>query len=188
MHASNLFFLGLPLLLAVSCSPSQASDHSSAGRFGDMPGVRTVDLDPEANLLPPPELITEDIFPCSECHDPDFMEYDPSVRELGDPHDVVEFNHGGGKMWCIDCHDSTDFDMLHLSGGQQIEFKDAPQLCGQCHSERYADWQAGVHGKRTGMWNGAKDYQPCSQCHSGHNPHFGTFEPESGPPRPEVTK
>lgn len=187
MHVSTLLF-GLPLLIAVSCGPPQAGHKYSISRFGDMPGERTVVLDPDATLLPPPELKIEDIFPCSECHDPDFMESDPTVRELGDVHEGRPFDHGGDEMWCLDCHDTSDYDMLHLSGGQQLEFVDAPKLCGQCHSERYMDWQAGVHGKRTGKWNGAKFFETCSKCHDPHSPHAQTYEPEKGPQPPEVTQ
>jgi len=42
-----------------------------------------------------------------------------------------------------------------------IPFTESYYLCGQCHGDIFRDWKAGVHGKRTGMWNGKKEYVLC---------------------------
>ena len=38
---------------------------------------------------------------------------------------------------------------------------------------QYRDWKAGVHGKRTGEWDGRKDYLLCVNC---HNPAFAEVQ------------
>jgi nitrate/TMAO reductase-like tetraheme cytochrome c subunit len=188
MQAFQATIFGLLLIGIVSCGPGHADTGSVRGRFGDMPGIRTIEIDPQATVLPPPPFETEDIWMCSDCHDPELMDSDPEERELADPHDVLTFNHGAGKLWCMDCHDGEDRDMLHLSSGKLLEFEQAPQLCGQCHSTNYKDWRAGAHGKRTGQWNGAKEVRPCSHCHNAHTPNFGALEPKPAPQPPEVTR
>jgi len=50
-------------------------------------------------------------------------------------------------------------------------------LCGQCHGEKYRDWRVGVHGKRTGDWNGKKRYLLCAHCHNPHTPRFSPIKP-----------
>jgi hypothetical protein len=188
MQAIHPTAFSLLLLSVASCSPGHADSGSVSGRFGDLPGVRTVETDSQATVLPPPPFEAEDIWMCSDCHDPELMDFDPEVRELADPHDILPFDHGASKLWCMDCHDVEDRDMLHLSDGKLLEYDQAPELCGQCHSSNYKDWKAGVHGKRTGSWNGVKEVRPCSHCHSAHTPQFGTLEPEPAPTPPEVTQ
>ena len=46
--------------------------------------------------------------------------------------------------------------MLHLASGERVPFDESYRLCGQCHGEKQRDWRAGVHGRRTGEWNGAQ--------------------------------
>ncbi len=145
-------------------------------------------VDPQAVLLPPPPFTNKDIFPCVECHDPDFLEPDAKRRDLGEPHDGMFFNHAGERIWCLDCHDTEDGDLLRLSDGTTIDLIEAPRLCGQCHGMHYRDWQAGVHGLRTGHWDGAKEFLPCSSCHNAHDPLFGGLEPLAPPTPPEVTR
>jgi len=47
-----------------------------------------------------------------------------------------------------------------------VPFTASYELCGQCHGDKYRDWKVGVHGKRTGMWNGKKTYYLCVNCHN----------------------
>jgi hypothetical protein len=46
----------------------------------------------------------------------------------------------------------------------------------------------GIHGKRTGSWNGAKQYLLCVHCHNPHSPHFAPLKPMPPPTRPENIK
>jgi hypothetical protein len=134
---------------------------------------------------------TPGIFPCSQCHD---RAGDAKRRELAF-HDEVQagLKHGAPTRWCLDCHDNARRDFLHLTGGELVPFTESYRLCGQCHGDKYRDWRAGVHGKRTGAWNGQKTYYLCVNCHDPHNPRFKALKPEPPPvlpsqqglPRPE---
>jgi hypothetical protein len=41
-----------------------------------------------------------------------------------------------------------------------------------------------VHGKRTGYWNGQKQYLLCVNCHNPHSPHFKPIKPKPAPVPP----
>ena len=108
----------------------------------------------------PPPPFTEGIFPCSACHDGKTLKVNPVRRELQGMHADIQLQHGPASRWCLDCHDPQDRDRLHLASGEKISFKVSYELCGQCHGEKLRDWRAGVHGKRTGSWNGPKQSFP----------------------------
>lgn len=130
---------------------------------------------------PPP--FTEGIFPCSQCHD---KPGDPTPRQLAFHDEIQEgFKHGPPSRWCLDCHDNGKRDSLHLINGKQIPFTRSYELCGQCHGDKLRDWKVGIHGKRTGMWNGKKTYFLCVNCHNPHNPRFKALKPEPPPIKPQ---
>jgi hypothetical protein len=135
--------------------------------------------------VPPPPL-SEDIFPCTQCHDKDMN--NRTRRELTDEHTKIKLHHGDETRWCLDCHDFEDRDKLHLSSGEKISFDESYKLCGQCHGDKYRDWKAGIHGKRTGYWNGPKRYLLCVNCHWPHEPRFKPLEPLPPPVRPEYIR
>ena len=74
---------------------------------------------------------------------------------------------------------------LEKEYGERIGFDESYRLCGQCHGDKYRDWKVGVHGKRTGMWNGEKQYLLCVHCHNPHDPGFKPLQPMPPPVRPE---
>lgn len=127
---------------------------------------------------------TEGIFPCNDCHSE--IESNPAKRELVDMHDEITaiFNHDNENRWCLDCHDMSERDSLRLASGKLLDFKESYKLCGQCHGEKLRDWKVGVHGKRTGEWNGKKEYLLCVHCHNPHTPKFQKLTPEP-PPIPQ---
>jgi hypothetical protein len=131
--------------------------------------------------LPPPPL-SEGIFPCTECHAD--MEVNPERRELEEFHDDIVFKHDEENRWCMDCHDAENRDMLHSASGELIDFKESYKLCGQCHGPKLRDWRAGIHGRRTGSWNGQKQYLLCAHCHDPHSPKFKKMQPEPPPKKP----
>lgn len=134
-------------------------------------------------MVPPPPF-TEGIFPCSECHAD--MTPDPRRRELTEEHTDIELkNHAEHERWCLDCHDRRNRDKLRLVSGEKIEFTQSYRLCGQCHGDKYRDWRMGIHGKRTGKWNGRKEYLLCAHCHNPHNPRFKPIPPKAPPERAE---
>lgn len=139
-----------------------------------------------SKLQVPPPPFSEGIFPCSECHEPD-MPVNTKRRELSMAHTEVVLQHDEEHRWCLDCHDAADRDFLHLASGEKVPFEESYRLCGQCHGDKYRDWRAGVHGRRSGSWDGEKEYLLCVHCHNSHAPRFAPIKPEPPPPRPERT-
>lgn len=134
----------------------------------------------------PPPPFSEGIFPCSDCHAD--MEPNPQQRELVDMHDDIILDHAEGQRWCLDCHNLDDRDSLRLVSGDVIPFTESYLLCGQCHGDKLRDWKVGIHGKRTGFWNGEKQYLLCAHCHNPHSPSFKPMVPMPPPIRPENLK
>jgi len=120
---------------------------------------------------------SEDIFPCSGCHADE--EPNPNRRQLVDMHDDIDaiFSHDRENRWCLDCHSIDTRDSLKLASGKLIGFDESYKLCGQCHGDKLRDWKVGVHGKRTGEWNGKKQYLLCVHCHNPHSPKFKAIKP-----------
>lgn len=129
--------------------------------------------------LPP---LSEGIFPCSGCH----ADLKPDLtRRKVDFHEDIVLHHDEENRWCLDCHDPQNRDKLRLASGVLIDFTESYKLCGQCHGTQYRDWKVGIHGKRTGYWNGPKRYLLCVHCHSPHSPRFKSRQPLPPPIRPE---
>lgn len=140
----------------------------------------------QADLQVPKPPFSEGIFPCSSCHDGKSMKPDLRRRELTGMHGDIALKHGADNRWCLDCHDPLDRDRLRLASGERIGFEVSYQLCGQCHGDKFRDWRVGVHGKRTGSWNGPKQYLLCVHCHDPHSPRFKPVKPMAPPARPEA--
>jgi hypothetical protein len=140
----------------------------------------------QENIQIPPPPLTEGIFPCSQCHAE--METNFTRRKLEDFHDDIVFQHDQENRWCLDCHDAENRDMLHTASGELISFEESYKLCGQCHGPKLRDWKAGIHGRRTGYWNGSKKYLLCVHCHNPHSPKFPKIEPEPAPRKPGKIK
>ncbi len=136
----------------------------------------------EERLEVPPPPFSDGIFPCSQCHA--FQKPNRARRTLSDMHTDIVLKHDEEHRWCLDCHDADDRDRLHLASGERISFEESYLLCGQCHGEKLRDWRAGVHGRRTGEWNGHKKYLLCANCHNPHQPRFKSIEPRPAPQRP----
>lgn len=124
--------------------------------------------------------MNDEYWPCSDCHAD--QETNPVPRELEEDH--VDHVLAHGDLWCLNCHDAGDRDQLHRSDGSLVAFEDSWRLCTQCHGNKLAEWKAGVHGKRTGHWWGAKEYRTCVECHNPHTPKFAPLEPLPAPLRP----
>ena len=151
----------------------------------ETPAAKQAAPTPEGIQVPKPPF-TEGIFPCTACHDGKAVKLNTKRRELKDMHTDIELNHGPETRWCLDCHDANDRDHLKLASGEKVEFTASYKLCGQCHGDKLRDWRVGIHGKRTGMWNGPKQYLLCVNCHNPHQPHFKPMKPLPPPTRPEA--
>ena len=95
--------------------------------------------------------------------------------------------HGGGNLWCLDCHQTEDRDKLIRFNQDPITFNESHLLCGECHGPKLRDWELGIHGKTTGFWDASQDLEAaslrllCVECHPAHNPAFPAMLPEPGP-------
>jgi len=141
------------------------------------------DLVQEKVEVPPPPF-SPGIYPCSNCHG--MLQANPNRRELSFHTDIV-LTHDEENRWCLDCHEAGNRDILHLASGEPVPFEESYRLCGQCHGEKYRDWRAGVHGRRSGDWNGHKTYLLCAHCHNPHSPRFQPLAPEPAPIPPDHT-
>ncbi len=156
--------------------------HADEGWPGEVPFDRPVE-EIQKSLAPMNEM---DLFPCSDCHDEDW-EADSTRRTLDEPHDEIPVkfeNHDSDNRWCLDCHSAKKRDMLRLINGNRVPFNEYYRLCEQCHKRVYREWKMGVHGKRTGNWNGEKQVLHCTQCHDPHNPPFKALKPMPAPRKP----
>ena len=169
----------LAILALVGCGP----DHGVARALGGFPQAVPAAQDPTVFEVPAPPF-SAGAFPCSDCHDPE-IEVNTRRRELSMAHEEIVLRHDEQRRWCLDCHSAQSRDRLHLAGGELIEFSESYRLCGQCHGDKYRDWRVGVHGRRTGSWNGHKSYLLCVNCHDAHSPRFEPIEPMPAPLRPE---
>ena len=137
-------------------------------------------------FVPPPPF-SEDVFPCSDCHDD--QEVNPEQRVLEDMHEEIQIiNHNEEERWCLDCHNPDNRDVLRLASGRLVSFEESYYLCGQCHGTIFRDWKAGIHGRRTGEWNGKKTYRLCVHCHNPHQPRFKPLAPKPPPIKPKNIK
>jgi hypothetical protein len=157
-------------------APVQETAGNTAAKASAIPTLLKVEV--------PPPPFSEGIFPCTDCHDNKELKPNRTRRELKDAHDDIVLKHDEEHRWCLDCHDADNRDRLHLASGQPVPFEESYQLCGQCHGEKYRDWRAGVHGRRSGYWNGEKTYLLCVHCHSPHQPRFKAIAPKPAPNRP----
>ena len=178
----SLIGLALVILLALAgASCGQAEEGGEA--VGDpAPEGAAAGFTEEVLEVPPPPF-SPGIFPCSNCHS--MMTPNPTRRELTGFHTDIVLHHDEENRWCLDCHDAENRDLLHLASGEPVLFEESYRLCGQCHGEKYRDWRAGVHGRRTGNWDGHKSYLLCAHCHNPHAPRFQPLVPEPAPNPPK---
>jgi hypothetical protein len=183
-HTKFLTLLIFTLLVSFLAYSSHAisSDHPTLPE--DNPASETPTHYETPKYFVPPPPFSEDIFPCSECHSD--MEVNPERRMLEDEHVEISkmFNHAIEQRWCLDCHNPDNRDVLRLANGDLVSFEESYYLCGQCHGTIFRDWKAGTHGKRTGEWNGKKQYRLCVQCHNPHSPKFKPIKPMPPPNNP----
>ncbi len=176
-----------PSICVFASGGGQSSHEAAAGGHGDeLPGVVPFDKPVEEIVGSLAPMTEYELYPCTDCHDEDW-ETDTDIRELDEPHDEIPgkfANHDSENRWCLDCHSANNRDKLRLINDKLIEFNEYYRVCEQCHKRIIREWKMGVHGKRTGNWNGEKLYWQCTQCHNPHNPPFKAIEPMPAPRRP----
>ena len=178
--------VALYCIVLFGCNNSKLDDNAIRKAYKEKEVNSKPEKDKEYAVEAPP--FSDGIFPCSDCHK--FRVPNPKRRELVEWHDDISaiFDHDKENRWCLDCHDLKYRDSLKLASGKLLDFKESYKLCGQCHGEKYRDWKVGVHGKRTGFWNGKKEYFLCVNCHDPHSPKFKELKPEPPPIRQEDIK
>jgi hypothetical protein len=169
----------LAALAGAACSAEEAGSAEPVA----LASVATTPPVVEEIEVPPPPF-SEGVFPCSDCHDPT-IPVNSRKRTLAIAHQEIVLRHDEEHRWCLDCHAAGDRDKLHLASGELLDFGESYKLCGQCHGDKYRDWKAGVHGRRSGDWDGHKTYLLCVNCHNAHAPAFQPLVPKPPPRRPE---
>jgi len=108
-------------------------------------------------------------------------------NDLAPTDSVWTLVHGGGNLWCLNCHDADDRDKLKRIDGELLTFNQSPLLCGGCHGPKLRDWEEGIHGRVDGYWAPAMGKEDatvkhlCVDCHPAHDPAFPSLMPEPGP-------
>jgi hypothetical protein len=111
--------------------------------------------------------------------------------------DLKDLQHGRGRIWCLDCHHTTQRNKLVDHFGDPISFDQPQLLCGKCHGDKLRDWRDGIHGKRIGEFTtlGKKRWFTCTECHNPHNVQYGArnrgfaqVQPETPPQLPRAMK
>ncbi|WP_110169081.1 cytochrome c3 family protein [Luteitalea pratensis] len=166
------------------CSDAVSARDTTRDAAGGAQARAVASSAPTLVEVPPPPF-SEGVFPCSGCHAEPDLPPNRIRRPLVDAHDEIVLKHDEQHRWCLDCHDATNRDQLHLASGELLPFAQSYDLCGQCHGEKVRDWRAGVHGRRTGSWNGRKEYLLCVHCHDPHAPRFKALAPKPAPMRPD---
>lgn len=111
-------------------------------------------------------------FACTECHSKPLSELQSS-EEIKKAHWDITLNHADqNTMNCTTCHNEKKMDDLTSLTGNTIDLNKSFQLCAQCHTKQYDDWQGGAHGKRIGGWAPPRASMTCVNCHNPHDPHF----------------
>ncbi len=182
MKTRGPFVFAPLLLLTAACQEEpETSRFAPADESASAGTPANVVIEGELEVPPPP--FTEGAFPCSDCHDP-AVPPNTRRRELKLAHTEIKLHHDAEHRWCLDCHSADNRDKLHLASGELIDFTESYKLCGQCHGDKYRDWRAGVHGRRSGNWDGHKKYLLCVNCHNSHAPKFQPLKPLPPPIRP----
>lgn len=112
-------------------------------------------------------------YPCTSCHPVVNGQATGTLPNGFKGHQVELQSHdklGKGSAACVVCHDdpAKDPGKLKLVDGTLADINDpaaVSEVCYQCHSEKYKEWEQGVHGKRA-------DKCTTSGCHDPHTPAY----------------
>ncbi len=190
LSIAKFFLLSLVIVYLMLCADfgservvAQPVDDSDASAQARPPGT-------EQDFPVPLKELPKTITPCRACHGPE-KDFPINFQRREDllVHKNIKLNHGGKMVWCLDCHhpDNRDY-LVPLSDGKLIPFNKTYLLCGKCHGTKLRDWRNGIHGRRTGYWNGAKTFYLCINCHDPHSPKFKSIEPMPPPHKPWTPK
>lgn len=154
--------------------------------FGSFPGTGKTLITPDPNFTENIDITlpasTLDLLACVKCHKG--LKVKANKRVLTGTHIDFVFDHPGfnsENKWCYSCHYPAALDSLRLETGKLLSYQKSYELCFQCHITNYTYWALGIHGRRTGKWNGEKQYLSCIYCHNPHSPKFKLSVPMKPP-------
>jgi hypothetical protein len=178
------FLLSLLIAGLAGCNPRAGNNEIML-----LSGTGTGVVVPDSNWINTIDILnpisTLDMLACLKCHKG--LKVNTKRRVFTGTHLDFAFNHPGftaGTKWCYTCHDPGALDLLRLESGRLVSYQKSYEQCIQCHITNYSFWAVGLHGRRTGMWNGEKQYLSCIYCHNAHTPKFKPLVPKKPPLRP----
>ncbi len=113
-------------------------------------------------------------YECSNCHtEPLEIMKKSLVEGTKKAHwDIAMAHATENVMNCSTCHAKDNMNLLTSLTGALIEMDKSYQLCSQCHSRQYHDWEGGAHGKQLNGWAPPRVAKTCVSCHNPHQPAF----------------
>ncbi len=168
----------VPCLLAALLQAAGPGVPAALGAEGGADAAAPVPSRYSAFEIVPPRQ-QQPFYPCMNCHQ--FKKTDPQPRELAAAPHAVQFEHGDGRMWCLNCHHAEDRNVLQDAMGRKVAYDEAPAVCATCHQARHEDWLHGAHGKRVANWRGERVLYGCTHCHDPHAPALAPRPPAPPP-------
>ena len=199
---SGLVIRGLALvfLLLAVCFLLDVWGHSEPIQPVPLVDLKFIDTSPVRQSYADLKEAGEDLsdFDCYACHEkasPPPLRYDTEHNLIiPQEHSNIVMGHGthNRNNNCYNCHDEQNLELLQARDGQELSMTNSSRLCGSCHGPTYRDWEAGVHGRTSGLWSRDPAGFKRLNCVSCHNPHFPKFPalspaPEPHPMRPART-
>ena len=190
----------------VKCSPTTGAalwygdPYDGTVPMAKMPGLEAI---PEGQAVVKPRLphLTQVAACGTACHNGTYPKGFPTSKEpVPIPTmeamvpDLKNFQHGRGRIWCLDCHHTTQRNKFVDNFGKPVGLEEPQLLCGKCHGDKLRDWRDGIHGKRIGDFTstGKKRWFTCTECHNPHNVQHGEmsrgFKPLQPEPPPQLPR
>jgi hypothetical protein len=124
---------------------------------------------------------------CNLCHMTKSAKFISKKKQTRLEHSQVEAKHGRKTLECNFCHDKNNHNFLNSTPKFPASFANPSPVCQRCHSEIFRDWKRGIHGKRTGGWQGSERQQfHCIECHNAHSVKFKDMVAKPAPVRPKL--
>ena len=107
--------VGLVLGLGAGSIRAQSRDIGAALEADTLDETQTSKLESEREFPVPLTPLPKTITPCRACHGPE-KDFPVNYKRREDllVHKNVKLNHGGVRVWCLDCHHPENRDYLLL--------------------------------------------------------------------------
>lgn len=125
---------------------------------------------------------------CQFCHMEKKSKFISKKKQTQIEHLQIESKHGRKILECNFCHDKNNHNFLNSSAEFPSSFANPSPVCQRCHTDKYKDWMAGIHGKRTGGWKAGMEREQfhCIECHDPHSVKFKAVQAKPPPHRPKL--